>query len=123
MFCRLCGKSIPEDSRYCPYCGEAVVLGEVNPVSKPVEIETDNSVIPLSSFAQENGKMQLCKAASKSGELTRFILFTKETEVQLSTDTVEFSPSDIKDRKEDLVVHKYDDGRFVLELISPESHK
>ena len=28
LFCRICGRQIPVDSRVCPYCGEAVVLIE-----------------------------------------------------------------------------------------------
>ena len=32
MFCRICGKKIPEDSRFCPHCGEVVVTEEA-PVS------------------------------------------------------------------------------------------
>ena len=26
LFCRICGKQIPVDSKVCPYCGEKVVL-------------------------------------------------------------------------------------------------
>ena len=34
MFCRKCGKAIPDDSNFCPYCGETVSLGTINS-SKP----------------------------------------------------------------------------------------
>ena len=41
MFCRMCGKPLPSDSRFCIYCGEAVaVLVEDEPVEeKPVQKE------------------------------------------------------------------------------------
>lgn len=26
MYCRICGKEIPDDSRFCPYCGREVVV-------------------------------------------------------------------------------------------------
>ena len=38
MFCKKCGQKIPDDSRFCPYCG------------------TDNTVDFLSETAEENGK-------------------------------------------------------------------
>ncbi len=28
MFCSKCGKKIPEDSSFCPFCGENIVHGE-----------------------------------------------------------------------------------------------
>jgi hypothetical protein len=37
MFCRKCGKSIPDDSVFCPYCGEAITTAE------PEEEETEDS--------------------------------------------------------------------------------
>lgn len=26
MFCRKCGKTVPDDSKFCPYCGETVIV-------------------------------------------------------------------------------------------------
>ncbi len=28
MYCRKCGKLIPEDARFCPYCGTEVIVPE-----------------------------------------------------------------------------------------------
>ena len=126
MFCRICGRNIPDDSCYCPYCGEKVILVEDNSIPKHIPKEEnfalDNKIIPLKIFAQENGKMQLCKAASTNGELTRYLLFTKETIVQMSSKTADYSSLDIKERKDYLAVHKCDDGRLVLELYDVNVH-
>lgn len=37
MFCRKCGKTIPDDSKFCPYCGETVVFEEAQPEVKESE--------------------------------------------------------------------------------------
>lgn len=37
MFCRKCGKMIPDDSKFCPYCGETVVFEETQPAVKETE--------------------------------------------------------------------------------------
>ena len=122
MYCRICGKSIPKDSRYCPYCGIEVILDETGSEqdaiieSKTEFINEDNKLIPLTAFAEKNGKMQLCKAATNNGDMIRYILFTKETRVELSPETVEFSPLEIKDHKEELVIHEYQEGEYILEL-------
>ena len=35
MFCRNCGKSIPDDSRICPYCGEQIQQKYYDSPQKP----------------------------------------------------------------------------------------
>ena len=35
MYCRKCGKQIPDDSRVCEYCGEEVVVVESSVSSRP----------------------------------------------------------------------------------------
>ena len=124
MYCRICGKSIPEDSRFCPYCGQKVVLAETDSPSESVNENKDEpcAIIPLKLFAQENGKMQLCKAATTDGNLIRYILFTKETKVLMSSDTFDYSSTKIKEMKDKLFVHRLEDGSFVLELNSSQSH-
>lgn len=37
MFCRKCGKTIPDDSIFCPYCGETVELIETNDENDIIE--------------------------------------------------------------------------------------
>lgn len=37
MFCRKCGKTIPDDSIFCPYCGETVKLIETNDANDIIE--------------------------------------------------------------------------------------
>ena len=119
-----------------------MVLGELNTVLKPEHVpepipepipepvenprpesKVDSSICPLKAFAQENGRKQLCKAASTDGELTRYLLFTKETKVLMSADTEDYSASDIKERKDNLAIHKYEDGRYVLELTENIGYK
>ena len=31
MFCRKCGKKIPDDSDFCTYCGERMIILEQDP--------------------------------------------------------------------------------------------
>ena len=55
LFCRMCGKEIPSDSRFCSYCGAKVVLSDSentavnNNVSAvtygPTEVETKQDII------------------------------------------------------------------------------
>ena len=36
MYCRICGKEIPDDSRFCPHCGREVVLSDAASDAAPV---------------------------------------------------------------------------------------
>ena len=40
LYCRICGKQIPTDSKVCPYCGEKVILLEDIPAQNPAPAET-----------------------------------------------------------------------------------
>ena len=42
LYCSKCGKQIPENAKYCPYCGEEVIFNRNNPdaiVIKPEDIK------------------------------------------------------------------------------------
>lgn len=40
MYCKHCGKEIPDDSAYCKHCGKGLVFTDDAPVKKTVVIET-----------------------------------------------------------------------------------
>ena len=121
---------IPEDSRFCPFCGKKV-LNEVEHKDSDVNnnensndiIDNDipignHQVYSLLDFANNFGKMQLCKAANSTGEIYQFALFTKETKVSLATSLSEISPSEIAKRKNKLIVRELDKGNYILEPAS-----
>ena len=42
LYCSKCGKQIPENAKFCPYCGEEVIFNRNNPdaiVIKPEDIK------------------------------------------------------------------------------------
>ena len=39
LYCAKCGKEIPENAKFCPYCGEEVVFNRNNPDAKEITIE------------------------------------------------------------------------------------
>ena len=50
LYCRMCGRQIPADSRVCPYCGVAVVLAE-DSASPKTEAPKDDGVSVAQSAA------------------------------------------------------------------------
>lgn len=48
MFCRKCGKEIPNDSKFCPKCGTQNVIE----VGSKVDLEKDNAAKPVLQKAQ-----------------------------------------------------------------------
>ena len=49
MFCSNCGAKLPDNSRFCPFCGSKVALPEVNPevvqpAPQPQEVRKENVV-------------------------------------------------------------------------------
>ncbi len=63
MYCRKCGKSIPDDSKFCPYCGETVT---VNAESTGQELSTD----PQKAKENECGVCSNCGKTLPPGKLT-----------------------------------------------------
>ncbi len=51
MFCRKCGKTIPDDSVFCSYCGETVKLIELT--------ESDEPTNPEAELTEQEVKKQL----------------------------------------------------------------
>jgi hypothetical protein len=43
MFCHNCGKQIPDDSKFCPYCGQVSDNPTPSPSDKYVEVPTKDS--------------------------------------------------------------------------------
>ena len=39
LFCSKCGKQIPENAKYCPYCGEEVIFNRNNPDAVEIKLE------------------------------------------------------------------------------------
>lgn len=52
IYCRLCGRKIPGDSRVCPYCGEAVVMVEQDNASPQPVVNPDPAPAPNPFSAQ-----------------------------------------------------------------------
>lgn len=80
------------------------------------KLESLPTEIPLLDFANEFGKMQVCKAADKNGNIHSKCIFTKVTEVQFSTSIGELTASEISENKEKLVVLKTKDKKYQLSL-------
>lgn len=115
MFCRKCGKHIPDDSNYCQYCGEKVINTVKETASPQSEKKDSQDLWTLTDFAQEFGSMQILKAANKRGELLRYALFVKETRVDLNEQLQDADAAFIKQHKNELVVSK-DMDNYVLSL-------
>lgn len=43
MFCRKCGKQIPDDSFFCPYCGNKVIIADMSEEEKIETCDNENS--------------------------------------------------------------------------------
>ena len=56
LYCSKCGKQIPENAKYCPYCGEEVIFNRNNPdaiVIKPEDIKETPVEEPAPEVKQE----------------------------------------------------------------------
>ena len=52
IYCCKCGKQIPENAKYCPYCGEEVLINRGNPEAvevKPEEVKQEVVESPAAS--------------------------------------------------------------------------
>ena len=54
IYCSKCGKQIPENAKYCPYCGEEVVINRGNPDAVVIKLEKDNQEVVQSPAASED---------------------------------------------------------------------
>jgi|GEM_PF-910866 len=60
MYCRKCGKMIPSDSKFCPYCGESVQSVEPAEQQKHIEENTDIEPSPPETATTLNGRCKQC---------------------------------------------------------------
>ena len=81
-------------------------------------VEPMPNKMPLLEFANEFGKMQVCKAADKNGRIHSKCIFTKVTEVTFADSLGELTASEISENKQKLVVSKTTDGQYELRLKS-----
>lgn len=109
MFCRKCGKQIPDDSRFCQHCGEAVqvIIGQV--IEKTVNVtqeeissgavisvEFDETIKPLEIMLPkkiENGHV-LCLKKVKTIDKASGKAIKKDIYLKISI----VSPDKSKDR-------------------------
>ena len=54
IYCSKCGKQIPENAKYCPYCGEEVVINRGNPDAVVIKLEKNNQEVVQSPAAAED---------------------------------------------------------------------
>lgn len=54
IYCSRCGKQIPENAKFCPYCGEEVVINRGNPDAVEVKAEEVKQEIIESPAAAED---------------------------------------------------------------------
>ena len=113
MYCRKCGKRIPDDSNYCQHCGSKVLVLSPQQLEMGQAVEKDSWA--LVDFAHEFGKMQILKAANSKGELTRYALFTKETRVDFDENLLDSDRTFITEHKNSLRVKKSQKGFVLIE--------
>lgn len=70
--------------------------------------------MPLTDFAKEYGKMQVCKVADKDGNIYSKCIFTKITEVKFASEVGELTASEISSNKLHLVINRNIDGTYEL---------
>lgn len=87
-------------------------------LSASIKLESKPNEMPLLDFANEFGKMQVCKAADKNGRIHSKCIFTKVTEVTFAYSLGELTASEISENKQKLVVSKTTDGQYELRLKS-----
>lgn len=114
MYCRKCGKQIPDDSNYCQHCGEKIINLPIDDSKATKEIMPPVDSWSLDAFANEFGKkMQIVKAANKAGELLRYAVFTKETRVEIDPQLNDVDAAYISQNKSSIRVDKMAD-KYVL---------
>lgn len=91
--------------------------------SKSSIVQRESNEMSLLDFAQEFGKMQVCKVADRSGNIHSKCIFTKVTEVKFSNSIGELTASEISENKQNLVVSRTIDGQFELIIMNGTSLK
>ena len=85
-------------------------------LSASIKFESKPNEMPLLDFANEFGKMQVCKTADKNGRIHSKCIFTKVTEVTFAESLGELTACEISENKQQLVVSKTAEGQYELTL-------